>query len=416
MALTEKQKVEQLRALREFTFGGKGTVEDQMTWTRDAAKGIDLSPRAKLEGKVDTKSRLKHNLQRIAEEKAKAKTKTLTPVDRTGDIKIIDTKTKDRYIRDQTPSRTEGPKGKASEGRTTEEWAALGEMGRAKQAYEAAGGTWSPDFRRQLTGLITAGTVPSPTKQEISIRRQEQITSRKLRADKGWYDVSGSYRGKTAEEWYRAGRPGLAREALLGKGGNYLYGDKELERFRAQRSEWDNPVDVNEVIDTSSLQSFNLEGIQPLTFAELTDDMLLSNRLAQILDKNNPLFRAASTRVYQIMQGRGIANSSIAEQAVMAAILNVAIPIATHEVNESIKLMYHNNELSMRQIEAQNKFIYDTMLKKLDGAIDFNLKKMVQSSQNWQTWIAYTTQMMSQAGVSAEAIDQWRSLVGNIPR
>jgi len=289
-------------------------------------------------------------------------------------------------------------------------------MGRAKQAYEAAGGTWSPDFRRQLTGLITAGTVPSPTKQEISIRRQEQITSRKLRADKGWYDVSGSYRGKTAEEWYRAGRPGLAREALLGKGGNYLYGDKELERFRAQRSEWDNPVDVNEVIDTSSLQSFNLEGIQPLTFAELTDDMLLSNRLAQILDKNNPLFRAASTRVYQIMQGRGIANSSIAEQAVMAAILNVAIPIATHEVNESIKLMYHNNELSMRQIEAQNKFIYDTMLKKLDGAIDFNLKKMVQSSQNWQTWIAYTTQMMSQAGVSAEAIDQWRSLVGNIPR
>ena len=104
------------------------------------------------------------------------------------------------------------------------------------------------------------------------------------------------------------------------------------------------------------------------------------------------------------------------EQAVMAAILNVAIPIATHEVNESIKLMYHNNGLTNKQIEAENKFIYDSMLKKVDGAINFNLNEMMQNAGSWRQWIVSATQMMSQAGVDAKAIDQWRNMVSNMQR
>jgi hypothetical protein len=148
----------------------------------------------------------------------------------------------------------------------------------------------------------------------------------------------------------------------------------------------------------------------------MTDATLLSDRLAQIINKNGTLYKSAVTRVYQIMQARGIANSSIAEEAVMSAILSVAVPIATHEVNELSKLMYHNNGLTNKQIEAENKFIYDSMLKKVDGAIKFNLQEMMENATNWRQWIAYATQMMSQAGVRPEAIDRWREMVSNIPR
>ena len=116
------------------------------------------------------------------------------------------------------------------------------------------------------------------------------------------------------------------------------------------------------------------------------------------------------------MQGRGIANSSIAEEAVMQAILNIAVPIATHEVNELTKRMYHNNGLTNEQITASNKFIYDSMLKKVDGAIDFNLNQMLQNAGSWRQWITSATQMMSTAGVNAQAIDRWREMVSNIPR
>jgi len=401
----QKRLDKQLADLRKFTFGEAG----QAQWTMDAARGIDLSPRAKLEKKVDAKGRLKHHPERIKEEAA-------APYSGDTESGVVKGDKGKPYKRDETPSRVVGPKGKASEGRTAEEWAALGEMGKAKQAYQAAGGTWSAQKRRDLSAALKAGTIRAPTAAEWTQRRGEQISARKKRESKGWFNVKGSYRGKTAEEWYRAGRPGLAREALLGIGGNYLYGEKEQERFRKQVDKWNEPVKLKEKIDVDGLKSFSLEGIQPFTYVELTDPMLLSNRLSQILNKNSGLFKTATTRVFQIMQGRGIANSSIAQEAVMQAILNVAVPIATHEVNEITKAMYHNNGLTNKQIEAQNKFIYESMLKKVDGAINFNLNQMIQNSNSWNQWIVSATQMMTQAGVSAQAIDQWREMVGNMPR
>lgn len=408
----EEKRARNLATVQQFSFGGTPGMtaqERQLQWQMDAVRGVDKSERAKLGGLVDTQQRLKHNKQRIADEKAASTASTETDAGDTVD-------TGQRYVRDETPERTEGPEGKASAGRTAEEWAALGEMGKASQAYEAAGGTWSTQKHRDLSAALKAGTIATPTGAEMTTRRAEQVTGRKAREAKGWFNVEGSFRGKTAEEWYRAGRPGLAREALLGTGKNYLYGEAEQEKFRTQRREWDKPVDLEEEIDVDNLGSFNLEGIKPFTYLEMTDANLLSDRLAQIINKNGTLYKSAVTRVYQIMQGRGIANSSIAEEAVMSAILSVAVPIATHEVNELSKLMYHNNGLTNDQIRAENKFIYDSMLKKVDGAIQFNLNEMIQNAGSWRQWIVSATAMMSKAGVDAKAIDQWRNMVSNMQR
>ena len=146
----------------------------------------------------------------------------------------------------------------------------------------------------------------------------------------------------------------------------------------------------------------------------MTDVNLLSDRIGQIINKNSSLYKKAATRVYQIMQARGIANSSIAEEAVMSAILDIAVPIATHEVNELSKLMYHNNKLTNDQIAAENKFIYESMLKKVDGAIQFNLNEMIQNANSWRQYITSATNMMSRSGVDARTIDQWRAMVENM--
>ena len=63
--------------------------------------------------------------------------------------------------------------------------------------------------------------------------------------------------------------------------------------------------------------------------AELKDDMMLSNRLKDIINTNNPLFKAARTKALQAMQARGLVNSSMAEEAVMNALLAVAMPICS---------------------------------------------------------------------------------------
>ena len=402
----EEKRARNLANVQKFAFGGAGE-KAQLQWTMDAARGIDKSPRAKLEKKVDAQSRLKHHPGRIADERAASTASTETSSGETID-------SGQRYVRDETPERTEGPEGKASAGRTAEEWAALGERGKAKQAYEGAGGTWSTQKHRDLSAALKAGTIATPTGAEITTRRAEQVAGRKAREAKGWFNVEGSFRGKTAEEWYREGRPGLAREALLGTGSDYLYTEADQEKFREQRREWDKPVDLEEETDLDNLGSFNLEGIKPFTYLEMTDANLLSDRIAQIIDKNSSLYKKAATRVYQIMQARGIANSSIAEEAVMSAILDIAVPIATHEVNELSKLMYYNNGLTNQQIAAENKFIYDSMLKKVDGAINFNLNEMIQNANSWRQYITSATNMMSQSGVDARTIDQWRAMVENM--
>ena len=402
----EEKRARNLANVQKFAFGGAGE-KAQLQWTMDAARGIDKSPRAKLEKKVDAQSRLKHHPGRIADERAASTASTETSSGETID-------SGQRYVRDETPERTEGPEGKASAGRTAEEWAALGEMGKASQAYEAAGGTWSKQKNRDLSAALKTGTIATATGAEITARRAEQVAGRKAREAKGWFNVKGSFRGKTAEEWYRDGRPGLAREALLGTGSDYLYTEADQEKFREQRREWDKPVDLEEETDLDNLGSFNLEGIKPFTYLEMTDVNLLSDRIGQIINKNSSLYKKAATRVYQIMQARGIANSSIAEEAVMSAILDIAVPIATHEVNELSKLMYYNNGLTNQQIAAENKFIYDSMLKKVDGAINFNLNEMIQNAGSWRQYITSATNMMSRSGVDARTIDQWRAMVENM--
>ena len=73
----DEKRARNLAQVQQFSFGGApglSAAQRQLDWGMQAVAGIDKSERAKLGGLVDAKSRLKHNKQRIADEKAAAST------------------------------------------------------------------------------------------------------------------------------------------------------------------------------------------------------------------------------------------------------------------------------------------------------------------------------------------------------
>ena len=114
----------------------------------------------------------------------------------------------------------------------------------------------------------------------------------------------------------------------------------------------------------------------------LTNEMDLRNMLSNVLNKNNPLFKQARTRALQAMAGRGIVNSSMAEEAVMGAIMNVAMPIATRVIDDMQRVMAANVNASNAFKQALNEAYYSELIKRVDAANEWNLNKMLQS-QEW---------------------------------
>jgi len=144
-----------------------------------------------------------------------------------------------------------------------------------------------------------------------------------------------------------------------------------------------------------------LNQIQPMDLATLTDGMMLSNAVSSLVNTNSPLFRAAETRALQEAASRGIVNSSLAREAVMNAIMKVAIPIAQADVQTLHQNLYYNTDWTNKQKSTYNTYIYDTLKTKLEGAINYTLRR-----GDWIAAIGTT------AGLSSEATN-WS--VGNLP-
>ena len=117
----------------------------------------------------------------------------------------------------------------------------------------------------------------------------------------------------------------------------------------------------------------------------LTDEMDLRNMLSNVLNKNNPLFKQARTRAFQAMAARGIVNSSMAEEAVMSAVMNVAMPIAQRVITDLQEVMKANVNKSNEFKMALNNMYYQELLRRVDAANTWNLERMQAQQVNWQT-------------------------------
>ena len=133
-------------------------------------------------------------------------------------------------------------------------------------------------------------------------------------------------------------------------------------------------------IDPDQLQKPMLDEI----VADGVNSELLENRLTNLINKNNPLFKAATTKTMQAMAARGLVNSSIAEEAVMSAILSVAMPIAERDANAYMNQRMQNQAYNNEFRAQQNEAYYQSFLQKLQHSMDMAMRQLVERAANWR--------------------------------
>jgi len=148
--------------------------------------------------------------------------------------------------------------------------------------------------------------------------------------------------------------------------------------------------------------------VQAMDMATLTDEMDLSNKLEEIINMDSPLFKAAATKALQVMQKRGIVNSSLANEAVMKAVLDVALPIAQAEVQALQQNLYYNTSWTNEQKANANKYFYERMLTKMKSSLDIQLQKMVQSFGAWGRYGQWIQNIVTSPGADQDA---WKKML-----
>ena len=130
---------------------------------------------------------------------------------------------------------------------------------------------------------------------------------------------------------------------------------------------------------------------------------IIQERLKNLIDTNSPLFKAATTKALQSMQPYGLANSSIATEAVTAAILAVAVPIAQADAQAFMNQRQLNAQMSNEFKFAQNEAYYNAFNNKLNGAIQNELRRLTEQSANWRSVLTQRGNIATTRGMSRDA-------------
>lgn len=154
-------------------------------------------------------------------------------------------------------------------------------------------------------------------------------------------------------------------------------------------------------IDPEQLQKPMLDEI----VADGVNSELLENRLTNLINKNNPLFKAATTKTMQAMAARGLVNSSIAEEAVMSAILSVAMPIAERDAQAYMNQRMQNQAYSNEFRAQQNQAYYQSFLNRLQHSMDMAMRQLVERSANWRAVLSQRGAIATTPGISTGAAE-----------
>lgn len=159
-------------------------------------------------------------------------------------------------------------------------------------------------------------------------------------------------------------------------------------------------MSIDAVIDTSKLEKPLLEEI---VIAGPKSEVI-QERLKDLIRTNSPLFKAATTKALQSMNQSGLVNSSIAQEAVMNAILAVAIPIAAADAAAFTAQRMANQNASNTFKAQQNAAYYEAFMTKLTGQINQTLRQLAERSANWRSVLAERGRIAVTSGMDPEAI------------
>jgi len=192
-----------------------------------------------------------------------------------------------------------------------------------------------------------------PTWAQEAVKRPDGATDIYRQRDASGKLTGAAYIG--ADLWGDSGGGGGGTETATGSETTYDAGD--------------NPI----VVDDPSIQTPDV--------ASLTDEMKLSNKIQEIINTNNPLFKAATTKAMQAMAKRGLVNSSLAQGEVMNSIMAVALPIAQAEVKALTDNLYYNKDWTNKQKLQANEAAYNKMLTQIQGKINYTLQQFIEGSK-----------------------------------
>jgi hypothetical protein len=139
--------------------------------------------------------------------------------------------------------------------------------------------------------------------------------------------------------------------------------------------------------ESKAIYGDELAPIKPeLASVQITgpESQVVEERVKNLVDQNSPLFRAAAGQAFRQLAARGLSNSSLAQQAVMDAVMAVAIPIATADATTFKEQSVLNQGFSNEFRAAQNAAYYAQEQQKLDGIIKETLAH-ISGQYNVQT-------------------------------
>ena len=269
---------------------------------------------------------------------------------------------------------------------TAEKWASLGKMGRAKKATIKGGGTWTPGVRK---GLLAGEGMTSGQKKTLEDTKRYKAM---LAGPTGTTDIyrPGKWTALTGPERH-LGKEGdvdihgyptgwkLEEGEQDGEKGQWITPDTGSWKGRKYFKPYETPGGGGPPAPTAGGNNIVVEEANRETpnLAELTDQMMLSNRVSELINRDSPLYRAAMTKAMQRGQARGIMDSSWTRREVEASIMSVALPIAQQEVQALQQNLYYNTDWTNKDKFMANEAAYNRMLTQLQGSINMTLQKFI---------------------------------------
>jgi hypothetical protein len=133
------------------------------------------------------------------------------------------------------------------------------------------------------------------------------------------------------------------------------------------------------------------EDITPvgIELKKVEDDEFVENRIANMLDKNSPLFRSAAEARLRAMAGRGLGrNSSMAQEEVMRAIFAVAGPIAEADARMLERHRTLNNTAYFQQMNTRLQGVIQKTLAHIAGGYDIQAATMKDITDRWRAQLS----------------------------
>ncbi len=150
---------------------------------------------------------------------------------------------------------------------------------------------------------------------------------------------------------------------------------------RPVSTEYESPSYEGPAMPSTTWQEYNptpvgIDVLEPLLSEVVLEgprSEVVENRIASLVNTNSPLFRAAAGQAMRQAASRGLSNSSMAQEAVMDAVIKVAAPIAMADAETFAKQRMLNQGLQNEFRAANNAAYFEQMGQRLNGAIQETL-------------------------------------------